>query len=303
MAVLEIDKVSKWYDKFKAVDEVSFKVSPGEIFGLLGPNGAGKSSTMRMIMNIITPDSGQIKLFGEKFHEKFKNKIGYLPEERGLYPKMKVINQLKFFGELKGMPAGEAKQAGREWLEKLQLSTWGDKLCNELSKGMAQKIQFIGTIIHNPELIIMDEPFSGLDPVNSRFLKNTLLELKNKNKAIILSTHLMENAEKLCENICLINKGHSILNGNLNKIKEQHGKNSIILKYSGDGEIIKKLPGIKFYNDFGKHMEINLNKNMDKKTFFREIAKLDIEITKYEATETSLDDVFIQVVEGEENEI
>ncbi|MFA7577985.1 MAG: ATP-binding cassette domain-containing protein [Candidatus Muiribacteriota bacterium] len=303
MNTLEIKNVTKKYGDFTAVDSVSLSVNKGEIFGLLGPNGAGKSSTIRMIMNITVPDNGEIHFFGEPFRNEFKNRIGYLPEERGLYPKMRVIEQLKFLGEMKAMRGSEAKKSGYEWLEKVGLAEWAKKPVNELSKGMAQKVQFIGTIIHNPEIIIMDEPFSGLDPVNSKFLKDILLELKNQNKCIILSTHLMESAEKLCGRIGLINTGKLVLEGNIQELKQKFSKNSVILKYNGDSALIKQLSEIKYINDFGNYMEINLNKEVKKSDFFKKLAELPLEITKFETTETSLEDIFIQHVGKREKNV
>ncbi|PLX16941.1 MAG: hypothetical protein C0601_08885 [Candidatus Muiribacterium halophilum] len=198
MEVLKVDDIVKKYKDVVAVDNLRFSLKKGEILGFLGPNGAGKSSTMRMIMNITMPDKGKIDLFGEGFKDEFRDKIGYLPEERGLYQNMKVLEHLIFLGQMKGMSNSEAKSSSLYWLEKVNMIDRKDSRVGELSKGMAQKIQFIGTILHDPELIIMDEPFSGLDPVNTKFLKDILIDMKNKDKAIILSTHLMENAEKLC---------------------------------------------------------------------------------------------------------
>ncbi|MFW5781865.1 MAG: ABC transporter ATP-binding protein [Candidatus Muiribacteriaceae bacterium] len=296
MIVLQVDKVNKYYGDFRAVNDVSFSVESGKIFGLIGPNGAGKSSTMRMLMNITVPDSGEIRLFSEKWDDSMKDRIGYLPEERGLYPKMKVLDQLQFLGEMKGMSGRDAKQSAVKWLERLELTEWSGKATNELSKGMAQKIQFIGTIIHDPELIIMDEPFSGLDPVNARFLKDTLLNLKDEGKAIILSTHLMENAEKLCEDICMINKGKVVLSGKLAAIRKEYSHNSVLLSYEGDGSVIRGFECVEQVNDFGNYMQIRLKDGCEKHTLFRELADSELRVSKFEATDTSLEDIFINIV-------
>ncbi|MCK9225098.1 MAG: ATP-binding cassette domain-containing protein [Candidatus Muirbacterium halophilum] len=298
MERVEVKNVCKSYGKFVAVDNVNMSVSDGSIYGLLGPNGAGKSSTMRMIMNITAPDSGEVFLFGEKFTEKHKKNIGYLPEERGLYPKMKVVDQLVFLSELKGMKKKQAYDNSMMWLEKIGMIEWANKKVNELSKGMAQKIQFISTINHNPQLIIMDEPFSGLDPVNSRFFKDIIIDLKKEGKTIILSTHLMENAEKLCDNICLINKGKVVLSGNLQKIKEENSKNSVIVYYSGDNSKVFELEEVSEIDDSGNYMEITLKNHVSKTGFLKRLVLTDLEISRYESIETSLNDIFIQCVSG-----
>lgn len=296
--LLEVEHVSKSYGEVKAVEDVSFSITPGSLFGLLGPNGAGKTTTMRMIMNIIIPDSGQIRIFGAPFQEEHKNRIGYLPEERGLYPKMKVIDLLQFLGEMKNMPTRQARQKAWYWLERFDLQDWAQKKLQELSKGMQQKVQFIGTILHEPDLIIMDEPFSGLDPINTKFLKDILLEMKKKGKTIILSTHLMDQAEKLCEEICLINRGKVVLKGPLSEIKKRYSHNAILLEYEGDGQVISHMTMVERVDDYGNYMSIRLKDNASPQRFFQELAKLPITVHRYEASETSLNDIFIEIVGG-----
>jgi ABC-2 type transport system ATP-binding protein len=298
MVALRVENITKSYDSFKAVENVSFSIEEGRLFGLLGPNGAGKTTTMRMIMNIIIPDSGKIFLFDDTFTEKHKNIIGYLPEERGLYPKMTVLDHLQFLGELKGLSSADAKNTSSQWLKRFDLLEWEKKKIQELSKGMQQKVQFIGTIMHSPKLLILDEPFSGLDPVNTKFLKDILIELKNKNTTIILSTHLMDQAEKLCDDICLINKGRIVMQGNLQEKKEEHGHNSVILEYSGDASFIKALPMVEKLNDYGNYMAIQLKDGSTPQQLLQNLAGKELEIKKFEAAETSLNEIFIEIVEG-----
>ena len=298
MVALEVEQISKRYDGVFAVNGVSFQVNQGEIFGLLGPNGAGKTSTMRMVMNIIAPDSGAIRILGKPLGEGLKQRIGYLPEERGLYPKMKVIDHLVFLAEMKGVPASEAKNKARYWLERVELQAWAGKKVQELSKGMQQKIQFVGTIIHDPDLIIMDEPFSGLDPLNAKFLKDILLELKGRGKTIILSTHLMEQAEKLCESICLINKGKVALKGNLAEIKRKFSHNVVDITFEGDGQFLKTLPEVEAINDYGQTVHITLKEGVDATIVLQKALSHGLKIIRFETAETSLEEIFIEIVGG-----
>ena len=302
MNALAVNAVTKQYGDFRAVDGVSFEIEEGKMFGLLGPNGAGKTTTMRMIMNIIIPDTGSVEIFGGKFIEETKNRVGYLPEERGLYPKMKLLPQLTFLGEMKGLSAADAKSLAGEWLERFDLSKWSNNKINDLSKGMQQKVQFIGTIMHSPDLLIVDEPFSGLDPVNAKFLKDILLELKGQGKTIILSTHLMDQAEKLCDQICLINRGKVVLKGSIDEVKREYSRNSVILEYNGNGAFIKSLPYVEKVDDYGNYMEIALKNQDYSEDLFQEIAKNALKVKRFEAAETSLNDIFIDIIGGQNNE-
>ncbi|MCK6621666.1 MAG: ATP-binding cassette domain-containing protein [Calditrichaceae bacterium] len=297
MNTVVAENISKSFNSFRAVDSVSLAIRPGSVFGLLGPNGAGKTTTMRMIVNIILPDSGSIHLFGEPFREEHKNRIGYLPEERGLYPKMKVIDHLQFLGEMKGIEPGEAQKQALQWLERFELADRAQKKVQELSKGLQQKVQFIATIIHAPELLIVDEPFSGLDPLNTKFLKDILLGLKQAGKTIILSTHLMEQAEKLCDEICLINKGKAVLQGNLREIKRRYGHNMVNVEYSGNAEFLRGLPPVKSINDYGNSMEIRLHDGAAPGELFKLLAAGNLEVRRFETAETPLNEIFIDVVE------
>ncbi len=299
MEAIAVKAITKYYDGFKAVDGVSFSIEPGILFGLLGPNGAGKTTTMRMIMNIIVPDRGEIRILGEPFRESLKDRIGYLPEERGLYPKMKLLDHLQFLGEMKGLSASEAKKRALQWLERFELDRWAHKKIQELSKGMQQKVQFIGTIMHSPDLIIMDEPFSGLDPLNTKFLKDILLELKKAGKTIILSTHLMDQAEKLCDEICLINRGKVVLEGPLQEVKRRYSHNAVLLEYQGDASFIKTLPFVESADEYGNYMEIRLKDGVAPAELFKALAESSLDINRFEASETSLNDIFIEIVGGQ----
>jgi ABC-2 type transport system ATP-binding protein len=230
---LVLEHVSKSFGEFAAVTDLSLQVRPGRVFGLIGPNGAGKTTTIRMIVNITVPDSGRIELFGRQMNTALQDRIGYLPEERGLYKRMKVGEQLRFFAELKDLRGKEAEARIDSWLAKLQLTDWKEKRTKELSKGMQQKVQFITSVIHDPDLVILDEPFSGLDPVNVDLMKETILEQKTAGKTIILSTHQMEIAEKLCDDVCMINKSRKVLDGKLREIRRSFSRNAVALQFEG----------------------------------------------------------------------
>jgi len=296
MDSLTVENISKSYDSHRAVDDISFGIPDTDLFGLLGPNGAGKTTTMRMIMNIIVPDSGRITILGNPFQEEIKDRIGYLPEERGLYPKMKLWNHLQFLGEMKGMTPTAARKSSLEWLERFDLIPWANHRIQELSKGMQQKAQFIGTILHSPDLIIVDEPFSGLDPINTKFVKDILLEMKKQGKAILLSTHLMDQAEKLCDSICLLNKGRVVLQGKLADIKKKYRHNSVILEYSGKAEFIQTLPIVQKVNDYGNYMEIRLQQQSQADLLLKQIASSDLQVKRFEIADTSLNEIFIDLL-------
>ncbi len=300
MSILEISNISKSYVDFKAVDDVSFSVNSGSIYGMLGPNGAGKTTTIRMIMNIIIPDKGDITIFGDKMTDQMKNRIGYLPEERGLYPKMTVLDILIFFGELQGMKKNETIEKSKYWLNKLEISEWESNKVEELSKGMQQKIQFIATIMHDPEIVILDEPFSGLDPINVQLLKNIILDLKKEGKAILFSTHMMDTAEKICDEILLINKSKKVLDGDLLEIKKEHGTNSIQIEYDGDGQFIKNLSEIISFDDYGNYLEVKLEPSFSTQEFLKLLVD-KIEVRRFQTMESSLNDIFIEIAGGNNN--
>jgi len=300
MNALEIESISKKFDSFYAVKNLSFKIQEGTVYGLLGPNGAGKTTTLRMVMNIIIPDEGTIKVLNQKMDEEMKERIGYLPEDRGLYPKMKVGELLLFLAGIKGLKGEKTKKEIDFWLERFDLSDWREKKVEELSRGMQQKLQFIVTVVHQPELIILDEPFAGLDPVNTKLLKDIMLEMKEKGRTIIFSTHRMEQIEMICDNICLINKAEKVLEGNLSQIKKQYGKNTILLEYEGEGGFISSFPEIEKIDDYGKFMEIKLKEKADPQHLLSELVG-KIKIYKYEIKEPTLNAIFIEKV-GERNE-
>ncbi len=292
---LRVINISKTFNNKKAVKGITFALPKGKILGLLGPNGAGKSTTIRMIMNIIAPDYGDIEVLGKNFSEKIKDRISYLPEERGLYRKMKVMDTLYFLGKLKGMGKREINRKGEAWLTKFSLYEYKNKKIEELSKGMAQKLQIISTIINEPELLILDEPFSGLDPVNIELVKDLIIELKEKGTSIIFSTHLMAYAEKIVDNVVMINKGQKVIDGTLADIKKNEGKRFVNIKYEGDSSFISELEYIKSFNNYGQEIEVELNdiSNMDK--LLKDIAG-KISISYFKLQEPSLNNIFMRKV-------
>ncbi len=294
MPILEVDNISKSFAALKAVDDASFSIDEGDVLGLLGPNGAGKTTTIRMIMNIIVPDSGTIKLM-ENSHEKSSNLIGYLPEERGIYRKMKLIDVLFFLAKLKEMKKANAIDQIDYWLERLNLLEWKTKKIEELSKGMQQKLQFIATILHKPKLLILDEPFLGLDPINTKLIKEIILELKAQGTTIIFSTHQMESAEKLCNKIILINKGKIIISGKMGDVKESFGHRNIHLEYEGKDDFLKNSKLIEKFDNFGNYVEIQLKDEITSQQFLKEIID-KVQVRKFEIKEPSLNDIFIDSV-------
>ncbi len=299
MSVINVKNVSKSFGKTRAVINVSFEVETGKIFGLLGPNGAGKTTTLRMINYIISPDTGEIRVHNETVSSKTQKWIGYLPEERGLYKKMKVGEQLLYLAQLKGLSTGEAKKRIRYWLERFGAIDWHSKQVGELSKGMSQKIQFIATIVHEPDIYIFDEPFSGLDPINSELLKEIIIELREKGKAVLFSTHRMEQVEQMCDDICLFNNGRAVLTGNLREIKKNAGKNTVLLEFVGDGSFIELLDGVRINNRSTNFAEIRILDDQ-KPQMILEKAMEHTEIQKFELVEPSLTEIFITTV-GEDN--
>ncbi|MBN1165292.1 MAG: ATP-binding cassette domain-containing protein, partial [Candidatus Krumholzibacteriota bacterium] len=277
-------------------------VEPGVIYGLLGPNGAGKTTTIRMIMGIIQPDEGQINIFNSPLSEKTKEKIGYLPEERGMYRKMKVLDQLVFLGEIKGMPKSRALEQSQKWVKRVELEEWQDKTVESLSKGMQQKIQFISTILHDPQLVILDEPFSGLDPINTQLLKDIIEEMKEEGKTVVLSTHLMDQVEKLCERICLINKGRKVLDGNLSDIKMRFSKNVISLKFAGDRRVLEGHPDVEKISEFGQELALTLREGSEPDGILRYALDRG-RVERFEIGELSLHDIFIAQVKERGGEL
>ena len=296
MPVVELASVTKAYESKVAVNNLSLSIEAGQMFGLLGPNGAGKTSSIRMMMGITMPDSGKINLFGKPFDRKSLERVGYLPEERGLYKKMKVIDQLVFFGELHGVSPADAQTRAVSWAKRLEIADSLTKKTEELSKGMQQKIQFISTLLHDPGLIVMDGPFSGLDPVNATLLERTLLELKDQGKAIIFSTHRMDQVEKLCDSICLVDKGRAVLAGKVREIKASYERNRVVVEFEGSSAFLNS-PEIAEAKNFSGHVEIRLKEHGNAQKLLHEAAAAAT-IYRFELVEPSLEEIFIQTVGG-----
>ncbi len=293
-SVVELDRISKAYEKKIAVKDLSLQIQEGTMFGLLGPNGSGKTSTIRMMIGITMPDSGTVKLFGKPFSRDLLKRVGYLPEERGLYKKMKVMDQLVFMGELRGLNPADAGRRAHDWCERLQILDAVGKKTEELSKGMQQKIQFIATLLHDPELVIMDEPFSGLDPVNATLLQDTLLDLKKAGKAILFSTHRMDQVEKLCDAICLINGGQVVLSGGMREVKSRYERDHVLMQFEGDNSFLQH-PAIASFKDYSGIAEIQLKPHADAQSLLRE-ATQKATIYRFELVEPSLEEIFIRTV-------
>ncbi|KYC54112.1 MAG: Trehalose/maltose import ATP-binding protein MalK [Candidatus Methanofastidiosum methylothiophilum] len=298
MKTIEIKNVTKKFNDRIAVNNLSFCTESGKIYGFLGPNGAGKTTTIRMIMGIIEPDSGEIKIFGEKISEKLKGQIGYIPEERGLYKKYKVIDLLLYFARLKGMSSEEARSNIKIWLDKVGLKDRANSKIEELSKGMQQNIQLIISLINDPNLIILDEPFVGLDPINARNMKEIILSLKESGKTVIFSTHQMNEAERLCDHIFLINNGVKVIDGSINDVKKKYSKNFVTVEFGNkavnleDIELIEKV----YYE--GNKVEIEIRKNSDYNELLRKLLERG-EIKRFEISESSLESIFVEVVTNE----
>ncbi|HVP53805.1 MAG TPA: ATP-binding cassette domain-containing protein [Candidatus Eisenbacteria bacterium] len=291
---VELRRIHKTYDHFVAVDRLSLNIREGSVYGLLGPNGAGKTSTLRMMIGISIPDEGEVWLFGVKFHRQQLQRVGYLPEERGLYKRMKVIDHLVFLGRLHGLSVVEARKRALDWCERLQIAGWTQKKVEELSKGMQQKIQFVAALLHDPDLLILDEPFAGLDPANAVMLKDVMVELKKTGKTILFSTHRMDQVERLCDAICLIDHGRSVLEGDLKKIKARYGKNTVQMQYEGDppfdhNELIESV------NNYGNYVEARLKPGADAQELLRMVCR-HARISRFELVEPSLEEIFIDVV-------
>jgi ABC-2 type transport system ATP-binding protein len=299
---LTVSNVTKRFDEFVAVDGLSLAVRPGRIYGLLGPNGAGKTTTIRMIVNITAPDSGTIELFGQKITPQLQDRIGYLPEERGLYKKMKIGDQLRFFGELKSLKGRELNSRVDRWLDRMKLTDWKNKKASDLSKGMQQKVQFIASVMHDPDLIILDEPFSGLDPINVELLKEVVLELKAAGRTIIFSTHLMETAERLCDDICLINRSHKVLDGSLRQVKESYGRHSVALRAEGGESVLEDRSLVIKVERHSDEIEVVLADDADAQQLLERLLAAGARISKFELVEATLHDIFISKVGGDDGE-
>lgn len=293
--MLSVKNLTKKFKNSVAVNNLSFNVVPGKIFGLLGPNGAGKTTTIRTVLNIIKPTSGTIIFNGEPITNQFFNQIGYLPEERGLYRRSKVIDVLKYFAELKNLSSAEAVKTADKWLAKLKIPHYRNKRIEELSKGNQQKIQFITAVFHDPELLILDEPFTGFDPINQQEIKELILSFVSSGKIIILSTHQMDTAEKLCDEILLMNNGLEVTSGDLADIKRQFGGNNIKLQFSGNGDFLKSIPDVIQYESYSNYAEVQLVDDVSPSEFLHKIID-KIEIKHFSVIEPTLNKIFIDLI-------
>ncbi|HEY0780342.1 MAG TPA: ATP-binding cassette domain-containing protein [Gemmatirosa sp.] len=307
---IDVRHVVKRYADHTAVRDLSLQVPRGTVYGLLGPNGAGKTTTIRMLLDVIRPDAGSIALFGRSNREGgVLDRVGYLPEERGLYKKMQVRRVLRFLAELKGVPGAEADRRIDEWLERLSLKTpekdWGEQKVDELSRGMQQKVQFIGTLLHDPDLVILDEPFSGLDPVNAQALKDTVVELHRRGRTVIFSTHLMDNAERLCDAVCIISRGEKVLDGGVQDVKRAHGGRQIALgldrlAMNGAGPAVDAVLAdralVSRADDQNRFLELELAPGADPQVLLHRLVGAGAAITRFELVQPSLHQIFLETV-------
>ncbi len=295
--VLSLENVTKTYGRQRAVNAVSFDVQPGSIFGLLGPNGAGKTSTIRMITGITMPDSGTIRLFGETQHEDHQNQIGYMPEERGLYRKLTVRAQLEYLGSLKGMESRALASAIDYWLGRFEIKSWEKKKTSDLSKGMQQKVQFILTLLHDPALLVLDEPLSGLDPVNAELINEVLLELRDKGKTIILSTHRMEQVEQLCDEIAMMNEGKIVLAGKVLELKARSGRTLVAMRFAGDASFLKTYgeSGVKILEHTPNEMLLEVGPSEKPGDLLKHVAEY-LEIEKWELVKPPIKELFLEAI-------
>ena len=291
---LVLENIRKSYDAKVAVENLSLSVPKGVLYGIIGPNGAGKTTTIRMIMNIIAPDSGRVVFDGTQADKNFLNRVGYLPEERGLYKKMTLREVILYMAELKGCKPSTAKERIMPWLTRMGLEEYVEKKVEELSKGMQQKLQFVTTILHEPDIIILDELFSGLDPINVELIKGVLLEQKRAGKTVLFSTHVMEQAEKLCDYICMISQGKKVLDGKISDVKSRFGKNAIHAEIDGDGSFISSVPGVASVTDFNNYKELRLSANANTHQILKQIIE-KVPVRRFELVEPSLYDIFIDM--------
>jgi ABC-2 type transport system ATP-binding protein len=290
---IALENVTKSYDSVTAVNDVTLRIREGAVVGLLGPNGAGKTSTIRMVMNILLPDAGSIRVLGKPVSDETRELVGYLPEERGLYPRMRVLDLIVFLAALRGLSEAEAGKRARQWLDRFELSEWAQKKVNDLSKGMQQKVQFITSVIHQPPLVILDEPFSGLDPINASTVKDIMLEMRDQGSTIVLSTHRMEQVEKMCDSICLIDKGRNVLDGDLRAIKQSYGKNTVHVEFTGPDGFLAH-PAIASLDRFGTGVEAKLKPGADPQEILKAAVQAGTQITRFELLEPSLNEIFIE---------
>jgi ABC-2 type transport system ATP-binding protein len=299
--MLAVREVCKSFGEVRAADEVSFTAKPGEIFGLLGPNGAGKSTIIRIIMNILGPDTGEVTFDGKRISEEDKDRIGYLPEERGLYRKVKVSEMLLYLAGLKGMDKERARGRMAEWLERFELSDWAGRKIEELSKGMAQKIQLVATILHDPQFIFLDEPFSGLDPVSTDVLREAILDLGKEGKTILFSTHNMEQAERICRRIFIIDHGREVISGTVDEVKSRFGKNTVAVEFDGDAEFLEHSSMVRDLVRYPRWVEVELAPGASPDELLSELAGR-ISVRRFEVVTPSLHKIFVRQLGGRSEE-
>lgn len=294
---LELEGVTKRFGDFVAVNSISLRVPKGSIYGFLGPNGSGKTTTMRMIMSIFYPDEGRLSVLGHPNAEEVKDRLGYLPEEKGLYKKMKVEDIIAYFGQLKGMLSADAKARARQLLKQYGLGDWIGKKTETMSKGMGQKVQLLGTIVHEPDLVILDEPFSGLDPINMEMMRETILDMKRAGRTVLFSTHVMAQAEEVCDSILLMFKGDKVLDGTMRSIKSG-GPRAIHLEYEGDSNVVRGFDGIDRINDSGQKAEVYLMGRTDSQDYLQHLLRGGVRIVRFDLREPSLHEIFVRTVKA-----
>jgi ABC-2 type transport system ATP-binding protein len=295
MQAVELENVNKSFGPVRAVDGLSVRVPAGSVYGFLGPNGAGKTTTLRMIMDIIRPDSGTIRLFDQPAASVARSRVGYMPEERGLYRKMTVSAVLNYFGSLKGLAGADLRQRAAQWLERIALAEHAKKKVEELSRGMHQKLQFAVTVINDPELVILDEPFSGLDPVNQDLLREIITEMRRCGRTVLFSTHVMHEAERLCDFIVLINRGRIVVNGTLDQIRGGHESHVISVELEGDGQFIRTLPAVQEVTPEGRRLEIHLRDGADPRELLKTLVG-HTRVRAFEIKQPSLHEIFVRLV-------
>ena len=294
MVAAQLSNVSKSYGAVQAVDDLSLRIDSGRVFGLLGPNGAGKTTTIRLLMGILRPDRGAISVLGAGDPIEVKRRLGYLPEEKGLYKKMRLAEFVVYFGRLNGLTKADASKRSEDLLERFGLAERRSDKCDSLSKGLGQKLQIVATLVHDPDLIVLDEPFSGLDPVNVELVRETILDLKASGRTVVLSTHVMEQAEQICDAIALINRGRVVIEGATDAIRGGRG-DTVTVEYSGDGSAFRDLDGILRVNDSGQHAELHLDEGVDPQSILRVLVER-ITIHRFDTLSTSLHEVFVRSV-------
>ena len=297
MTAVEVSHISKSFGPVKAVDDVSFTVEKGEIFGLLGPNGAGKTTIIRLMLEIFKPESGQVSILGGPMDEAKKDRIGYMPEERGLYQDIALERVLVYLATLKDVPSDEARQRANQYLDQFDLTAYKNKKVKDLSKGMQQKAQIIATLLHQPELVIIDEPFSGLDPVNTQMVKNVLMDLRRQGATIIMSTHQMHQVEEMCDRILLINQGRVVLYGNLDDIRRQYSGHAVLVRAEGN---LPTIPGVESIVTHNSALKLTLAPGTSPQDVLRALVALDVTLEQFEIATLTLDEIFIRVVQGED---